>query len=90
MTQIIETEIRAFVAENLLFVEDLGTLSGHQSMLKAGMIDSTGVLELVSFLESQFDITIQDAEIIPENLDTIDALVGFVSRKTGAKVHARA
>ena len=59
-------------------------------MLKAGMIDSTGVLELVSFLESQFDFTIQDAEIIPENLDTIDALVGFVSKKTGAKSHAGA
>ena len=59
-------------------------------MLKAGMINSTGVLELVSFLESHFDIGIHDAEIVPDNLDTIDALVAFVAKKIGAATSAAA
>ena len=49
------------------------------------MIDSTGVLELVGFLEESFDIRIQDVELVPENLDTIDNIVNFVSRKRGAE-----
>jgi acyl carrier protein len=86
MTQKIETEIRAFLAESLLFREDPNALGGDESMLQAGMIDSTGVLELVMFLESNFDIAIQDAEVVPENLDTLNALVAFVARKFHAGV----
>ena len=48
------------------------------------MIDSTGVLELVGFLEEDFGIRIQDDELVPENLDTIDNIVQFVERKRGA------
>ncbi len=61
----------------------INDMAGDQSMLQAGMIDSTGVLELVAFLEGHFDIAIADADIVPENLDTIDALVAFVTRKKG-------
>jgi acyl carrier protein len=82
-THSIETDIRAFIRENFLFSDNADSLPGHESMLEAGMIDSTGVLELVSFLESHFGISIQDAEIIPGNLDTVDALVAFVSNKVG-------
>jgi acyl carrier protein len=81
MTQNIERDIRAFIARDMLFVEHVDDMAGDQSMLKAGMIDSTGVLELVAFLESQFDIEIRDADIVPDNLDTIDALVAFVAGK---------
>ncbi len=86
MTQKIETEIRAFLAESLLFREDPNELGGDESMLQAGMIDSTGVLELVMFLESHFDITIHDDEVVPANLDTLNALVAFVARKLQAAV----
>jgi len=88
MTQKIETDLRVFIAESLLFSDNVDKLPGDQSMLKAGMIDSTGVLELVAFLESHFGIEILDAEIIPKNLDTIDALVAFVAGKTGAEAPA--
>ncbi|MCW2275849.1 acyl carrier protein [Rhodoblastus acidophilus] len=79
----IEKDIRDFIAQDLLFVDDVNDMAGDQSMLQAGMIDSTGVLELVAFLEGHFDIAIADADIVPENLDTIDALVAFVTRKKG-------
>ena len=49
------------------------------------MIDSTGVLELVGFLEENFEIRIQDDELVPENLDTIDNIVQFVTRKRAAE-----
>lgn len=49
------------------------------------MIDSTGVLELVGFLEETFEIRIQDDELVPENLDTIDSIVAFVARKQSAE-----
>jgi len=84
----IEKDIRAFIAQDLLFVDDVDDMGGDQSMLQAGMIDSTGVLELVAFLEGHFDIAIADADIVPENLDTIDALVAFVARKKGAAAAA--
>ncbi|MCW2285940.1 acyl carrier protein [Rhodoblastus acidophilus] len=79
----IEKDIRNFIAQDLLFVDDISDMAGDQSMLQAGMIDSTGVLELVAFLESHFDITVADADVVPENLDTIDALAAFVTRKKG-------
>ncbi|MTV32505.1 acyl carrier protein [Rhodoblastus acidophilus] len=82
-TDMIEKDIRDFIAQDLLFVDDVNDMAGDQSMLQAGMIDSTGVLELVAFLEGHFDIAIADADIVPENLDTIDALVAFVTRKKG-------
>jgi len=51
------------------------------SFLDTGIIDSTGVLELVSFLEEQFDITVEDSELVPENLDSIDNLVRYLGTK---------
>ncbi|MGO8739938.1 acyl carrier protein [Rhodoblastus sp.] len=90
MTRKIETDLRAFIAQDLLFQDDMEDLAGDQSMLQAGMIDSTGVLELVSYLESHFGIRIHDAEIVPDNLDTVDALVAFVAKKVGAATSAAA
>ena len=81
--QKIEADIRAFIKENFLYCDNADSLAGDVSMIEEGMIDSTGALELVGFLESHFGISIQDAEIIPENLDSIDALVAFVSNKRG-------
>ncbi len=53
------------------------------SFMEKGIVDSTGVLELTSFVEEQYNIEIEDEEIIPENLDSINNLVGFITRKTG-------
>lgn len=73
-------EIRAFVVENFLFGND-GNLDDAQSLLDAGVIDSTGVLELVSFLEKQYQIRVDDQDLVPENLDSIASIAGFVRGK---------
>lgn len=75
-------EIRDFVVTNFLFGKG-DDLRDEESLLENGVIDSTGVLELVSYLQERFDMRIEDDEIVPANLDSISNLVDFVGRKTG-------
>ncbi len=82
--QAVEQEIRKFIVDNLLFGEEDHALDGDDSFLERGIIDSTGVLELVAFVEGKFGIKVKDAELIPDNLDTVNNLVRFIGRKTGA------
>ena len=77
--------IKQFIRENFLFGKEI-TFSDDDSFLQMGLIDSTGVLELVAFLESTFTIRIGDEELLPENLDSINRITHFV----GSKVHAKA
>lgn len=76
----IESEIHDFVINNFLFGKADG-LRDDDSLLGKGVIDSTGVLELVGFLQERFDIRMEDDEIIPDNLDSIDNLINFVDKK---------
>ncbi|NLS93674.1 MAG: acyl carrier protein [Planctomycetaceae bacterium] len=78
-------KIRTFVRENFLFGGD-DELHDGDSFLEMGIVDSTGVLELVAFLEDQWGLTIDDSELVPENLDSVDNLVGFLERKLPATV----
>jgi acyl carrier protein len=71
---------RDFVVENFLFGED-GMLKEETSFLESGIIDSTGILELVAFLEETYGFTIGDEEIIPENFDTLGNVARFLERK---------
>ena len=81
--------VRRFITENLLFRDDGGdAIPDNQSLLDAGVIDSTGVLELVSFLESTFGIEVHDDEMLPENLDSISAIASFVGRKAQSRTDA--
>ena len=73
-------KIRAFVIENYLFGEE-GKLGNDDSFLETGIIDSTGVLELVRFLEATFGIKIADEELVPDNLDSINKIVAFLQTK---------
>lgn len=73
--------VRAFIIENFLFREDRDAVGDTESLIEANIIDSTGVLELVAFLEHDFGISVDDGEIVPENLDSIAAISGFVARK---------
>ena len=73
-------KIREFIVENFLFGSANG-LNDDTSFLDDGIIDSTGVLELVTFLEESFKIQVDDEELIPENLDSIDYIVGYLERK---------
>ena len=73
-------KIRAFIVENFLFGKDEG-LADDSSFLDEGIIDSTGILELVSFIEEEFNITVDDDDLIPENLDSINNVVAYLQRK---------
>lgn len=74
-------EIRGFILANFLFTRDESKLADDVSLLGQGLMDSTGVLELISFLEKTFGIALADEEMIPENLDSVDRICAFVERK---------
>lgn len=76
----IEAQVRSFIEDNFLFREDRSSLSDTESLLEAGLIDSTGILELVAFLEERFKIDIGDADLVPANFDSIQAIVAYVER----------
>ena len=84
MRDTISEEIRQFVTTNFLYGQDTGYLSDDQSFLETGIIDSTGVLELVAFLETRFSIAVADRELVPENLDSIGNATRFVALKVEA------
>jgi acyl carrier protein len=75
-----KAEIREFIVENFLFGNDDG-LQDDTSFLEEGIIDSTGVLELVTFLEETYEIQVEDDELVPENLDSIDNVTAYIERK---------
>jgi len=79
MTEI-NHKLRSFIVENYLFGKD-GGLKDTDSFLEKGIIDSTGVLELVAFLQDTFGFTVEDAELVPENLDSLASVTAYVSRK---------
>lgn len=83
-THSVERDIREFLAANYFLGEDPSALPGDSSLIEAGLIDSTGVLELVGFLEERFDLRITNEELLPENLDSIDNIVAFVEQKRAA------
>lgn len=77
----IRNEIRQFIVGNFLFGNDHPTLTVDTSFLEAGVIDSTGILELISFVEKTYGITVEDGEMLPENLDSLGRISAFVLRK---------
>jgi len=81
----IAAEIKEFVVTNFLFGQDGHTLTPDLPFLENGIIDSTGVLELVAYLEQRFGIAIADRELLPENLDSINNAARFVERKLQAQ-----
>jgi acyl carrier protein len=76
----IENEIRKFIMENFLWDEEVN-LSEEDSLLEKGIIDSTGVLELVAFIEETYSFKINDEELVPENLDSIKNILQFIQNK---------
>ncbi len=77
----LEEVIRALLVENFLVAIGGADLADDDSLIEQGIIDSTGVLELVMLLEETFDIRVQDADVLPENLDSVNNLVAYVQRK---------
>ncbi len=77
----ITKSIRGFLFENYLFGYDENEFSNETSFLNFGVLDSTGIMELIVFIESEFQIEVSDAEILPENLDSVDCVSRLVYRK---------
>ena len=82
----IEALIRGYILENFLFTDDNGQLQDDVSFLEEGIVDSTGVLELVMFVEETFGVTVEDEEIVPENFDSVERLARYVRPRVGEMV----
>ena len=74
-------QLRTFIVSNFLFGQDREDLTSDESFIDSGIVDSTGVLELVEFIESRYGIRVEDRELIPDNLDSLRQLEAFVKRK---------
>ena len=76
--------VRGYIIENFLFGDTAPLVSDEISLLDEGIMDSVGVMELVAFLEKDFGMTVDDTELVPENLDSVSNLVAFIARKQAA------
>ncbi|MEX1032937.1 MAG: acyl carrier protein [Cellvibrionaceae bacterium] len=74
-------KLRSFILENYLFSEDSSLLNDTDSFLDKGILDSTGILELVFFLEEEFEIRVAEDDMVPENLDSVENLVKYLGAK---------
>jgi len=81
----IEQSLREFIRTNF-YIPDSEVVPDDASLRDLGIVDSTGVLEVVLFLEREHGVTVEDSELLPENLDSIDAIAAFVRRKRAQKV----
>jgi acyl carrier protein len=78
----IEGEIRAYIAENILFSDNGYAYSDETSFLEEGIVDSMGIMELVMFVDEGFGITVEDEEVIPDNFDSVSKLAAYIRRKS--------
>jgi acyl carrier protein len=81
----IEQDVRSFIVENFLLARE-ESLSNDDSFLEKGIFDSTGILELVSFVERKYNLELEPDELVPENLDSIASLARFLQRKLAAQI----
>jgi len=81
----IREQLRRYIAENLLFSDKDYPFEDDASFLKNGVVDSTGVMELVAYVEKKFSVTVDPKEVVPDNFDSIKSLTGYIQRKTGVK-----
>ena len=84
MSDAIRDAVKDFVVENFLFGDASQVLADTDSLIENGIIDSTGILELVAFIEGRYGVTVSDADIVPANLDSLARITAFVASKTPA------
>jgi acyl carrier protein len=77
----VRVKVRTFIVRNFLFGDEADWLSDDESLLERGVIDSTGILELIEFIQREFEITIADDEVLPANLDSLAAIERYVASK---------
>jgi acyl carrier protein len=81
MNETVQLTLRRFIVDNFLIGSDGESLADADSFMDKHVVDSTGFLELVGFLEETYPLTVEDAEMVPENLDSLDNLAAYVQRK---------
>lgn len=79
----IKSTLREFITENFLPSAGVDKFDDADSFMERGIIDSTGVLELLDFMEERFHFRVEDEEIVPDNLDSLNKLTSFINRKLG-------
>lgn len=84
MSDALHEKIKSFVLQNYLFTDDARALGSDDSLLGRGIVDSTGMLEIIMFIEEQLGIKVADEEMIPENLDSVNRIAAFVRSKRAA------
>lgn len=77
----LEEQLKIFIVNNFLLGDKNRVIKNDESFLQGGIIDSTGVLELVNFIEDTYKIKVEDEELVPENLDSIQNLITYIQRK---------
>ena len=82
----IKDSLRDFIKDNFLFSEEIVPFSDDDSFLENRIIDSTGILELIEYVEEYYQLSIEDSELLPENLDSVNKVCSFVLRKKKDKV----
>ena len=84
MADTLNDQIRNFILENYLFTNDVNALKVDDSLLGRGIVDSTGLLEIIFFIEEQLGVKVKDEEMIPDNLDGVNKIANFVANKRKA------
>lgn len=84
MADALRTQIRDFILQNYLFTDDASALALDDSLLERGIVDSTGMLEVIFFIEEQLGVKVKDEEMIPENLDSVNKIAAFVEARRKA------
>jgi acyl carrier protein len=84
MSEVDTTPVRGFIVDNFLYGEDSG-FTESTSLLEEGILDSTGILQLVTFIETTFSIHVKDEELVPENLDSLQNIAAYLARKRAAE-----
>jgi acyl carrier protein len=79
----IKSSLRTYITDSLLPASGIESFEDGDSFLGKGIIDSTGILELLEFIEGEFQIHVEDEEVVPDNLDSLDKLSSFIHKKTG-------
>jgi acyl carrier protein len=84
MSDALRDQVRSFILENYLFTTDTAALALDDSLLGRGIVDSTGMLEIIFFIEEQLGIKVKDEEMIPDNLDSVNRIATFVESRRKA------
>ncbi len=82
-------QIRSYLVENLLYIDDASQYDNDTSFIGEGLIDSMGVMELVTYVQTRFGVTVEEHEVTPDNFDSVNKLVAFIRGKHAIKIQPK-